>query len=247
MASELRFLGLTGDHWLPVRLDGYSLPISLHYGMKVQWDGIKGNREYFTVLEGPYKGVKGNAQAKGPNLSWFVKDILHRPAGFVRFNRKQQALWFGGQGPYNAFSGEFTHPTDKTLIYTQVPKGTYPLCIPDFPHAATRAAYSQWTTFHKSWFLIDNCPGNDKTASRYLHTGEISEGCVTVRAFVFDEKAPPKPSFEDLSNFWLPKAPGGIGVPYPAGQAPAVGWDQIYNYLVLCRANDKHVGKITVE
>ncbi len=245
MASETRFVGRTSDDWLAVQLDRFGRQ-SLPYGMKVQWEGMKGNREYFTLLEGTYKGEKGNIKSKGASTSWFVTNLRHQPPGFIRFNRKQQAIWIGGQGPYNAFSGAFTHPTDGKT-YTQVPAGTYPLCIPDYPHSATRAAYSQWATYHKSWFLIDNCPGNYERASRYLHTGEISEGCVTVRAFIVDPKGAPKPGFEDLTSAWMPKAPGGIGLPYPIGQAPVIGWDQVYNYLILCRANDKHVGKITIE
>ncbi len=100
----------------------------------------------------------------------------------LRFNRTTQELWVNGRGPYNAFSGHFGS-------YTQVPQGMHLLQIPDAPHPATRDAYYAYTSYHKTWFRIGT------EGDRYLHVGEISEGCVTVRAFAFHPGQPTPAGF----------------------------------------------------
>jgi hypothetical protein len=245
MAAEIRSVGKVGkDQWLEVVLERFGRQ-SLPYGLKVLLETAKGGRQYFTVLEGVYKGEKGSVHSAGVGNRWFENGLTYLPGGMIRFNLALQALWVGRQGPYSAFSGAFTHPTNGRK-YTAVAPGKYQLCIPDAPHSATRREYYKWARFHKSWFLIDNYPG-DQTDSRYFHSGEISEGCVTVRAYVVDPRNPTaEPGFTDMQQ-WLTNAPGGIGMPYPKVQNSIVGWDLVYNYLILRRSDDQHVGTLTVE
>jgi hypothetical protein len=124
-----------------------------------------------------------------------------------------------------------------------VPRGTHQLAIPAFPTKQTRAAYSAWTRFHKSWFRI----GLDVSHDRFLHPGAISDGCVTVRQFIYDPAsgvAPPA-GFADLVEGAI-SSPGLLGLPLPAKRAPTIGWDTIYDYLILCRASDQSVGTLVV-
>ena len=73
--------------------------------------------------------------------------------------------------------------------------------------------------------------------SRFLHPGAISDGCVTVRQFVYDPASgnPPPAGFGDLVQG---AKPGLIGLPLPAKRAPTVGWDDIVDILILARRND---------
>ena len=115
---------------------------------------------------------------------------------------------------------------------------SYVLQIPDAPHSATRAAYYRYTRYHKTWFRI----GRSNAGSRYLHVGEISEGCVTVRPFLLAPSTSAPAGFEDVPG--LPH--GATGLPYPAQTPPTASWDNIYNYLINRRHSDISVGTLEV-
>jgi hypothetical protein len=233
---DTRYVSKAGrDGWLTVRLESGG-EISLPQFLKVGVYDEKGGREYFEILEGAYKGRKASVKRKTASESYLITGITQLPGGSVRFDRAKQALWYGGKGPYSAFSGAFTY---QGASFTQVPPGSYPLQVPDAPHSATRPAYYSYADYHKTWFRL----GLSLTGSRFLHVGEISEGCVTVRAFVFDPAKPAVPGFEDL-----PKLPAGaIGRPYPAATIPLGDWDDLYSYLIIRRANDQSVGTLVVQ
>jgi hypothetical protein len=173
MADERFVAKVPRDNWLLVQLDTGARQ-SLPYGLKVRVQREQPGRTYFVILEGVHKG-KNASVSKGPYLTTHV---AHQPPGQIRFDRAKQQLWYGTSGPFSAFSGAFGH-------FTQVSPGSYDLQIPDAPHSATRAAYYRYTNYHKTWFRI----GLSLAGSRYLHVGEISEGCVTVRAFAPDVHA----------------------------------------------------------
>jgi hypothetical protein len=229
MANERFVAKVPRDNWLLVQLDTGARQ-SLPYGLKVRVQREQGGRTYFVILEGVHKG-KNASVSQGPYLT---TNVAHQPLGQIRFDRAKQQLWYGTSGPFSAFSGAFGH-------FTQVSAGTYDLQIPDAPHSATRAAYYRYTNYHKTWFRI----GLSLAGSRYLHVGEISEGCVTVRAFAPDVHAAQPQGFEDLPNL-AQSSPGAIGMPYPSHTAPIANWDSLYEYLILRRASDQSVGKLTV-
>ena len=206
------------DNWLTVKTEPSGVRISLPYGLKLELTGTTGGREQFTVLEGINEGKRCSVTQKDGGGSYLTANLRHRPAGTVVFDLAAQSLTFGDRGPYNAFSG------GGFQEFTPVAKGQYPLAIPAFPTAQTRPAYLRWTKFHRTWFRI----GTDPSGSRFLHPGEISEGCVTVRQFAFNPAEPNQPEgFSDLRGM-----PGGAtGVPLPQQQAPVIGWDTIYYYL----------------
>jgi hypothetical protein len=222
------------DGWLRVKLESGG-EISLPQYLKVQLLQTQEGRDHFQIMEGPYKGKKASVSRKSPTESYLITGVKHEPAGSVRFNCSQQALWYASKGPFNAFSGAFDH-------YTQVPAGKYELAIPDAPHRATRDAYYPYTDYHKTWFRI----GLSLTGERYLHVGEISEGCVTVRAFLYDPGTGAPGGFPDLPR-WAREAPGGIGLPYPPKMAPLASWNELYEYLIIRRASDQSVGTLIVE
>jgi len=229
------YIARTKDCWLRVQLAGATI-ISVPFGLKVRSIEVKAGREYFEILEGVYKGKQASVQ-KPLVGSYLTTDVEHGPAVNVAFDRKNQSLYFAGRGPYNAFSG------GGHSGYTSIAPGTYDLAIPAYPSAQTRTAYSKWTVYHNLWFRI----GVDVNGSRFLHPGAISEGCVTVRQFVYDPAAgaAPPAGFHDLEagakNF-----PGLLGLPLPKKPAPTVGWDEIVELLILSRKGDQAVGQLAV-
>jgi len=123
-----------------------------------------------------------------------------------------------------------------------VPPGSHLLAIPAYPSAQTRPAYSTWTKYHNLWFRI----GTSLTGSRFLHPGAISDGCVTVRQFVYDPASnSPPPEFSDLVR-GASTAPGLLGLPLPAQRAPTISWDEIVEALILSRLDDQAVGRLMV-
>lgn len=186
--AEIKFVTKVGrDGWLLVQLDGGER-ISLPQFLKVQAIKTQNGRDYFQIAEGPYKGKSGSVSRKSPAESYFSANMRHTPTATVRFSVDEQKLWYGNnRTPINTFSG-------KSPRKTPVSKGTYKLQIPYAPSAETRAGYYAYTDFHKTWFRLNL----DPTGDRFLHVGEISHGCVTVRAFLPDLLKLPA-GFDDLT------------------------------------------------
>ena len=236
--SEIRYVEeVPPDNWLLVRLASNER-ISLPYGVKVEFTARTDRRDNFKILEGVHKGKSASVSEKSPTTSYLVSNVRHLPSGNVEFDLKSQAVKFGNLGPFNAFSGGGYNG------FTPVAAGRYALAIPAFPTAQTRSEYSQWTRLHRSWFRI----GTDLSGSRFLHPGQISDGCVTVRAFIYDGApgASLPNGFSDLPGFVNGPAKGLLGLPLPARRAPVVGYDELYRYLILRRGSDLSVGTLTV-
>jgi hypothetical protein len=229
------FVARTSDCWLRVQLTGGPIA-SLCFGIQVTAPEAKGGREHFTILDGVNKGKKASV-ATNAGQSFLTTNLRHGPAASVRFDRASQAAYFNRKGPFNAFSGGGSHG------FTAVLPGRYELAIPAFPTKQTRTAYTTWTKYHNLWFRI----GTNVAGSRFLHPGEISEGCVTVRQFIYDPSANVAPplGFSDLMQV-ATSAPGLLGLPLPIKRAPTVGWDNIFETLILSRLNDRAVGFLTV-
>lgn len=198
-------------------------------------------RTYFTVREGLNKGVKASVMHLSGH-SPLTENVIHIGPAKVRLNLLEQKLWYGTSGPFFAFSGAYTNSQGR--VYTAIPAGTYSLRIPDAPHVSNR--YSEYTAFQKVWFPILG-RGVTPSDGRYLHVGELSDGCVTVRATVFDPKAKVQPDiFRDWANISESQL-GGWGFPYPKKLPALASWDNVYRYLIISRLNDQSVGTLVVE
>lgn len=231
----IKYIGRTSDLWLRVQPDGGPI-VSVPYGLKVDHLETVAGRDRFEILEGVNKGVVASVTAR-PGQSYLTASVVHKPGAVVTFDRRSQSLTFAGRAPVNAFSG------GGHAGYTPVSAGTYELAIPAYPSAQTRPAYSRWTKYHNLWFRI----GTDTTGSRFLHPGAISDGCVTVRQFVYDPASGTSPpaGFDDLVD-GARRAPGLIGLPLPARRAATISWDEVVDALILARLNDQAVGRLTV-
>jgi hypothetical protein len=196
----------------------WSLPMSL----KVELTKIEGGRERFTILEGRYRGKLASVKVKGPGQSYLTTTGSHQRAGHVTLNRKKQHLWFGGRGPFSAFT-QASHP---------VPIGTHDLEIPDAPHRSP-VVYRGSSPYFRSWFLI----GHDLTKDRYLHLGFISHGCATVRPEI-TKRSDPRLAVRSDDE---------LGLPTPGAVPPVADWTALYRYLIGCRKGDgQSVGSLVV-
>jgi hypothetical protein len=201
---DIRYVAKTSDCWLRVKLEGGGI-LSVPYGLKVERIETKNRREYFRILEGVDVGKIASVQSDN-DQGYLTTDVEHQPGAVIRFDRKKQSFHVGGRGPFNAFSG------GGHAGFTPVVAGTYPLAIPAYPSAQTRPAYNAFCRYHNVWFRI----GVATTGSRFLHAGAISEGCVTVRQFLYDpRKTKPPAGFGDLEKL-AKTMPGLIGLPLPA-------------------------------
>ena len=231
----IRYIAKTEDYWLKAKLET-GVVRSLPYGLKVDLAVIKDGREHFQILEGVYKGKKASVTARA-GQSYLTTNIQHCPPMVVRFNLKNQTIYFGADGPYNAFS-DGGHDS-----YTPISPGTYLLAIPSHPADAPRPAYKAYSWFYKVWFRI----GIETSGTRFLHTGMISHGCVTVRTFDYkpdDGKVLPA-GFTDLAQEAKDR-PGLLGLPFPKEPQLTIDWDDIVNELILRRFNDQAVGQLVV-
>lgn len=231
---SIHFIAKTTDYWLRVQIERGPI-ISLPYGLMVDRLEVKENREYFKILEGASTGKIASVQISA-GKSYLTTGISHKHGATVRFNKKAQTLHIGGRGPFNAFSGGGHHG------FTPIAAGTYLLAIPAYPSAQTRIAYNPFCRHHNVWFRI----GTATTNTRFLHTGAISEGCVTVRQFIYDPpKGIPPAGFSDLPQI-AKTAPGLLGLPLPPKPASCTNWDEMVDSLILCRLNNQAVGQLVV-
>ncbi len=81
-----------------------------------------------------------------------------------------------------SFSGKSVQVTLNSVWgtgFTPIPTGTYKIRIPDYPHAADMTSFYRKVApnlkYDRVWFPIEY--GNN---SRFVHVGNLSDGCVTV-------------------------------------------------------------------
>jgi len=191
--------------------------ISLPWCLKVDLLKTESGRDYFQILEGPRKGTRASIRRKAADTSFLTVATLHQAAGIVKLSRVKQQLWYGGKGPYSAFS-ELTNP---------VPTGVRDLEIPDFPHPDY---YPESSKYQSVWFRIGH------SGDRYLHLGTISHGCATVRPWM--------PSKSD--GRFAGRSDSELGLPAANPTTPFAKWDDICRDLMHCRKNDVSVGTLHV-
>lgn len=172
-----------GKGWLIVKYSSNgSIYPPLPQFLRVDYLKQEGGRDYFNVLEGRSKGREASVVVGGYLLDGDPKE----PAGKIKFDRKAEKLWYGGQGPVKAI----TQPNNP------VPLGTFDLEIPDEPHILGEPYESQ-TIYAKTWFRIGN------SGDRYLHPGRVSAGCITIVDI---------PKWTDIYNYLIKRRKGDQSV-----------------------------------
>ena len=119
-------------------------------------------REYFTILEGPHRGRLASVKLPPDTSSYFTTDIKHGPIIRAKYSISRKIFTLKGR------NYEADDDTD-----TPWQKGTYDIEIPDYPHELGKKYLNQ-SKRALTWFRIGH------SGERYLHTGSISAGCITI-------------------------------------------------------------------
>lgn len=151
-----------GTGWLVVKLESDKREALPQY-LKVRVDNVDRGRDYFTVLEGAHQGKRASVSHLNGRSRLLVNDA-HQPPAKVKFDLSAKKLWYGNNGPIEAF----TYPSNP------VPLGTHAIEIPDAPHGLGLDYARRGVKYATTWFRIGHA------GDRYLHPGRISAGCVTV-------------------------------------------------------------------
>ncbi|MGK5094848.1 hypothetical protein WDW89_22910 [Deltaproteobacteria bacterium TL4] len=158
--QAIRYVSGVSRGWLRVRLDN-GLEISLPTTLRVQVDRLTSKREYFTILEGPYRGRKASVKLNKNGSSYLLTDNPQTGPVYLVFSISKKTLSLNGK-------------TYLTKDYPSRPweKGFYDVEIPDDPHRGGQN-YSD-THYALTWFRVGH------EGDRYIHTGRASLGCITL-------------------------------------------------------------------
>lgn len=151
-----------GKGWLKVVIEDTNKEESLPAYIKVKIERADAKREYFTILEGPYQNKTASVALNKDGSSQFISTAKHDPMARATYSISKKIFTLNGK-KYN------------TVDYSESPwkKGLYDIEIPDYPHSGgTR--YEKLAPRAKTWFKIGH------NGERYLHTGGISLGCITI-------------------------------------------------------------------
>ncbi|WP_318834156.1 hypothetical protein [Burkholderia cepacia] len=178
--------------WLLVGMDDVprSEWKSLFKYCKVMLIGSKDGRTYFKILEGESKGRI--AFLSGANISEYLGKTApkQKPIELVMTYGRFDVRWYSksrkenmqqqlADGILDGIHFEAAMNSSWGGDFHPIPPGNYTILLPDFAHRRDytnqyKAEY-QGLSHHQVWFPIAH--GNN---SRYVHVGNVSEGCVTV-------------------------------------------------------------------
>ena len=130
--------------------------------LKLKLDSIERGREHLTILEGPYRGQTASIKLKDNGDSYLSTDIQHKSMARLKYSISKRKL-ITDKDEYQATD----HPDSPWK------KGLYDIEIPDYPHALG-GRYEDSAVRAKTWFRIGH------EGERYLHTGRVSLGCITI-------------------------------------------------------------------
>jgi hypothetical protein len=179
------------DGWLMAAVGASSQRIALCKFTKVEITESRGGRTYFSVLEGPHVGRLLSLKDENALKHLGAAPPFRTPAELVVTYGKYMPGWVSvarrnekldqqfAQLSAGPLSLQVTMNTVWDAAYTPLPAGEYDVLVPDVPH---NKAYTDFyrksessLRYDQVWFPIKF--GNN---SRYVHVGNVSEGCVTV-------------------------------------------------------------------
>lgn len=166
--SPDRALPKSGSGWVQVK-NSQQTEISLPEHLKVRFVRVEEQREYFEALEGVFVGQEFTVKLDAQGQS-YLEDRLpaYRSGAKLKFSHNAKSLIT----PVGTFNAEMD-PDNP------IPFGTHKLQIPDFPHALGRR-YMNQASKALSWFHIGEGVAIVGESERYLHTGLVSAGCITI-------------------------------------------------------------------
>jgi hypothetical protein len=191
LRNKVLFVNKVGsDGWLQARADaGALLPLSKY--TKVVLTESRAGRTYFKVMDGLAKGRTlslgdANAQeylgSRAPTASpasivvtygKYVEGWVSAARNNQKLDQQMATLEVAG------ISAQVTMNSVWGTGFTPLPAGSYVVLLPDAPHQADMTRFYRRVEpnlkFDQVWFPIKH--GDN---SRYVHVGNLSDGCVTV-------------------------------------------------------------------
>ncbi|TAN33582.1 hypothetical protein EPN28_02105 [Patescibacteria group bacterium] len=148
--------------FLIVRIEDSKLVRPVPAFLKLKPERVSNEREYFIILEGPYRGKMASIKLRDNGSSWFISGVNHKPMIRAKYSISQK-VFFLKDKKYQA--------TD----YPDMPweKGLYDIEIPDYAHKGGES-YMDESKRAMTWFKIGH------SGERYLHAGGHSRGCMTI-------------------------------------------------------------------
>jgi len=190
--SKILYVNRVGnDGWLQTRKDNSLTLLSLAKYTKLQRIESKDHRSYFKVLDGPSKGQ--TVSLADANVTTYLgpKAPVQTPVKIVVTYGAYTEGWIsearGGQKldqqmatlEVSDLKVQVTMNTNWNQGFTPLPAGTYSILVPDGPHNSNMTRFYRSAApgleFDQVWFPIkygDN--------SRFIHVGNVSDGCTTV-------------------------------------------------------------------
>ena len=160
-----RFVPDVSRGWMRVRVEATGSDESLPYTVAVSYTKTERGREYFTILEGAHRRKSASVSLNTNGTSRFLTADPRSRAVRLRFTKSTGILEIVGTGLRYA---------TITDLGNAIPNGEWDIEIPDFPHALGAYYESRGAQRAKTWFRLGH------SGDRYLHTGRVSAGCVTV-------------------------------------------------------------------
>ena len=160
VTDTVKYIPEENDGWLVINIKGSKSVESLPAYLKVRVDRTDEKREYFTILEGSYRGKVASVKLKTDGSSQFVSDISHEPEIYATYSISKKIFTLKGK-------------KYETVDYSasQWRKGLYDIEIPDAPHGDR---LNNTIKRASTWFRVGHI------GDRYLHTGQRSLGCITI-------------------------------------------------------------------
>jgi hypothetical protein len=156
--------------------------------LKVNYLGIKilngKQRDYFIPYEGKHKDREMSITRKSDGGSYLVTGNILGPAKII-FNPVKANLWYGeGSTRVGPIFAQGSSPL--VIGSTPLRDGVYELSVPDEPHLnpiwPNYYRYLEQSSYARVWYPIPADQNRDGVPDeRFLHCGDVSGGCVTVR------------------------------------------------------------------
>lgn len=193
------------SRWLQVRREKTGEKVSICEYTKVTMIKSTGGRTYFRIADGISDYVGESVSLADENIEKCLSKIapaVAREAMNVRYGNRSTALsaprnnekldqqWGVISIPGRSGTITATLNTVWNGKYAPIPVGTHRIMVPDAPHDAGYTGFYVDYARKKGladivadqvWFPIE-LAGSKGNSSRYVHIGNVSEGCVTVYA-----------------------------------------------------------------
>lgn len=161
--EAIRYFEEMKDGFLGVYLNNNNKdPEFLPAFLKVKFNNREKERDYFTILEGVYRGEMGSVKAKNKNHSYLLTGNFHTDSVHVTYSKSTKILTIKGK-------------TYQTIDDPEEPwkRGIHDIEIADTAHKGG-LGYTEKAPKAKVWFRIDH------DGEQYIHTGQRTRGCITL-------------------------------------------------------------------